>query len=264
MIYKYYCFLNYLSIDIVIGTVILSKFISNYQYHVELSWQVYTLLGCVVWLIYTIDHLKDSFQLPNSQRGRYQFHAVYRKSILFSLFVVSAFIFILLFFVPKSIFIWGGTLSIVTLVYLFSSKKLSKIALKELFIALIFTFGILVGPIAVSENFFMVSFLLMFLVAFVNLTIFSWLELDIDKKEKIYSIATFFHPDKLKYFLLFILLIIFSMVIFVKISNILSVYFAISASVYVLIILCKDWFLINERYRKMGDGVFILPIVTFF
>ena len=73
MIGRAYRTAQILSIDIVIGVVILLRFFCV-QFGVAPGWEVYTLLGGVVWLIYTADHLRDAESKIKSSRERYLFH----------------------------------------------------------------------------------------------------------------------------------------------------------------------------------------------
>ena len=73
MIGRAYRTAQILSIDIVIGAVILLRFFCAY-FDVSPGWEVYVMLGGTVWLIYTADHLRDAEKTVQSKRERYLFH----------------------------------------------------------------------------------------------------------------------------------------------------------------------------------------------
>ena len=92
-----------------------------------------------------------------------------------------------------------------------------------------------------------------------NLSLFSWYEKEDDIKDKFQSIATELKGKKLKKIIL--LLISIGLSIAVLSINLITIYFIAGFVIYALMIISSDWFRLNHRYRAIGDGVFLLPIL---
>ncbi|MEQ6168057.1 UbiA family prenyltransferase [Ekhidna sp. MALMAid0563] len=258
MIGRAYRTAQILSIDIVIGVVILLRFFCV-QFGVAPGWEVYTLLGGVVWLIYTADHLRDAESKIKSSRERYLFHKNHRKSLLVVAVLVLIALSILVLFIPLVIFLGGLALAVFSFAYLMMQHRLSRFLSKELYVALVYSAGILMVPFLLSQTYRWDVFLLLVLLTFVNLSLFSWYEKEDDIKDKFQSIATELKGKKLEKIIL--LLISIGLSIAVLSINLITIYFITGFVIYALMIISSDWFRLNHRYRAIGDGVFLLPIL---
>ncbi|WP_420316875.1 hypothetical protein [Ekhidna sp.] len=258
MIGRAYRTAQILSIDIVIGVVILLRFFCA-QFGVAPGWEAYALLGGVVWLIYTTDHLRDAENKIRSSRERYLFHKNHRKSLLVVAVLVLIALCILVLFIPLVIFLGGLALAIFSFVYLMMQHRLSRFLSKEIYVALVYSAGILMVPFLLSQTYRWDVFLLLVLLTFVNLSLFSLYEKEDDIRDKFQSIATELNGKQLEKIIL--LLISIGLAIAVLSINVITIYFIAGFVIYALMIIFSDWFRLNHRYRAIGDGVFLLPIL---
>lgn len=247
-----------LSLDIVIGVVILLRFFCA-QLGLSPEWEVYVLLGATVWLIYTVDHLRDAEISKHSTRARYVYHRENRKQLIVVCIVILICILPLLFFIPKVVFLGGLALAIFSLIYLLVQHKLSALLSKELYVAMIYSLGILMIPNLLSKALDLVSFILLFLLTFTNLILFSWFERKEDENDGFESIATRVDEKKLEKVILILICIGLSLAILN--FNMIHAYFLTGFSLYVLMYLFPKNFRKDHRYRTIGDGVFMMPIL---
>ncbi len=258
MIGRAYRFAQIFSIDIVIGVVVLLRFFCV-QFQVNPGWAVYVLLGVAVWLIYTADHIRDAEKSGQSTRERYIFHGKYRKVLVGIAIALLTVIVPLIFFIPVIIFIGGLALAVFSFIYLLVQHRLSKVLFKELYVALVYSMGVLMVPMFLSWTFDVIVFVLLFLLTFVNLLIFSWFERKEDEADGFQSIATQIASINLEKMIL--LLIALGLSISFLSFNIFHIYFLAGFIVYALMFLYSNHFRKNHLYRAVGDGVFLLPIL---
>ena len=261
MILRFYRALHYLSIDIVLGAAILLHFFSK-PFEIPIPWSVYTLLASSIWLIYTIDHLRDSISSQYSARARYVFHSKNKDSLKIAIVSVVVLSAISLFFLPQSILISGGILSFFCLTYIFFQPKLAGVGLKELYVALIYSLGIMLAPVSLKGEFHAYLFAILLILAFLNLTMFSWFDHGDDSKDSFKSIATVLGVEQTQKLIVLMsavgLAIGFSGL---QYSFLFSIYFIVVLFVYIFIALNPIWARKEGRYRTIGDGVFLLPIL---
>ncbi len=250
----------YLSIDIIIGAVVLLHFFSK-QFEVEISWQVYVLLALVVWLIYTFDHLRDAKKAPKTSRQRYLFHTQHERPIVIAMGIVAIVALAGVFFLPLKLIIGGLILSLFCVFYVFFQKKLALAGWKEGYIALIYSGGIFLAPTVYSGKFEVIPFLLLFSLSGINLLIFSLLEVEEDETDRFSSIAIVLGKRKTERLIFSVFSIGMSVAILtVYNSPLVSVFFTISFLLYGVILLFPRWAKKSNRYRAIGDGVFMLPL----
>lgn len=259
MIGRAYGFLQILSIDIVIGALTLLHFFCSY-FSVSATFGTYLILGCTTWLIYTTDHLRDAKKAPNSKRIRYQFHLKHAKKlkavVVIAIVAISVMVFQLHFEIIKG----GIVLALLSAVYLIIQKRLASLGLKELYVALVYTSGILLVPFILLGSFEPAAFLLLLLLTYSNLLLFSWFEKEEDKVDLFVSIGTVLDGKKLE------LLILFCLALGIAISilqdyDFLSCYFFLAFIIYAYLLIKADTVKKNQLYRLVGDGVFIIPLI---
>ncbi len=262
MLVRLYRVLQHLSIDIVFGAVILLHFFSK-TYNVSVAWPAYILLGTSIWLIYTIDHLKDSKAAESGKRERYIFHRKNESSLKYVVIVVLVLAGVTLFFVPRSILIGGLVLVLFCFMYVLFQSKLARFGLKEIYISIVYTLGILVAPISLSHSFDVFSFVLLLTISFLNLIIFSWFEYKEDQADSFSSIATLLGHERLFRLILTVLAIGFAIgFLSIKESTLYSLYLIIVLVVFTLLSFNPSWSGKRDRYRTIGDAVFLLPIFS--
>ncbi|MEP5611822.1 MAG: hypothetical protein ABJP45_06205 [Cyclobacteriaceae bacterium] len=261
MIRRAYRLLQHLSIDIVFGAVILLHFFSKI-YGTSPSWQTSTLLGCSIWLIYTFDHLRDSRSAKLGNRERYTFHSRNQKALRIGMMVVFCLALTTLFFVPRQLILGGSILVVFSLVYVLFQTTFSRLGMKEAYIAIIYTLGVLLSPIVATQNFDGYSFIVLLILSFLNLIIFSWFEFEEDEADSFTSIATQMGKSNLFKLILAISSIGFAIAILsFDRFPMYAAYMLIVLVIFVLLVFNDQWAMQKSRYRKIGDAVFLLPIL---
>ncbi len=258
-----YRVLQHLSIDIVFGATILLHFFSR-AFSVEVPWIVYFLLGAAVWMIYTIDHLRDAEKPRQSKRGRYAFHRKHRLKLKFMVLLVGLLSVILsLIFLPETLWVGGSVITTLVILYILSQSKLADLGLKELYIAIVYTAGILLTPISLGKEMDWFLGLMLFLITYLNLIIFSWFEARQDFADNFGSIATKYTPPLIEK-VIFIMLSIGMTIVVYNLQQpaywSYNCYFLFVFIVFTTLVIKKEWAGENERYRTLGDGVFLFPL----
>lgn len=248
--------------DVTAGTIVLMIFFCQ-ELNVHFYWQEYTILGIVVWLIYTIDHLKDVNKLDAPTSNRRRFHSKHFKPLL----IVSAFVAViasvLVFFLPEKVVLFGALVGSISGFYLFVSKRIDWF--KEFWVAITYSFGVLLVPI-VRVGFDESTILLlgsMILLALINLLLFSHFEQKEDEEEGFRSFANVMGNKLVETTLAlsFLLLgfVLYGIWLAMESTNI-AVFITLTSLLYLCIWQVR-WFRTNERYRIFGDAIFIAPII---
>ena len=248
-----------LSLDIVAGAVILLRFFSS-QLSIEIPLVVYVLLGCSVWLIYTIDHVKDSKRAQVGDRARYKFHLHHAKALYIVAILLFLICFSSAFLLTRELLFAGSLLFLLSGLYLGIHRFLAKWGLKEGYIALIYTCGILVSPFTIAERIEWDLFWLLFLLTLSNLMLFSMFEKEEDKADGFDSIATVVHPQKVDRIIFSCISVGITTILLGELS-LLKGYFLLAFALYVGLFSNQRWAKSRSRYRILGDGVFLLPIL---
>jgi len=263
-LYKY---IQVLSIDVVAGACISTIYISNLLQS-PFSGIVVTALGIAVWLIYTADHLWDAKKNEAPSTLRHTFHQRY-FNLIFGIWIIVAIAGLLvLFLLPSMILKLGTVLLFVVIMYFlmlyFWSEKSALI--KEFVIALLYTSGVFVSPIGLGFEmkplfiFWILS--LYFLLAFLNVLIFSIYDESEDRKDGHSSIVLKFGSNKVSQLtkILWFLGLLVLLLLGEK-SGIDYYVFILMFSMLGGVIFFRKIFQKNEWYRVLGDGIFIMPII---
>lgn len=258
MIRRFYSVLQYLSVDIVIGAVILLRFFCA-QMEVKIGLPIYFLLASAVWLIYTTDHLRDAKRAKKPKRARYLYHEQNESTLKFTMGIVIFSCIVCMFMVPMMILFGGLVLGSLSLVYLSVQFWLARYGLKELYVSIIYTSGILLAPFVLGQHFDWLIFILLFLATFLNLILFSWFEEAEDRKDRFSSIATKWKSENLEKLILGLLSI--GVALSILHFSLVSFYFLIVFVVFSIMFLGKEKLYRLAIYRSLGDGVFLLPIL---
>jgi 4-hydroxybenzoate polyprenyltransferase len=258
-IYKY---LRWLSVDIVLGAIFFLAYLGK-LFQVNISFPTYVALASAIWLIYTADHLFDAYKTEEPSFGRHLFHKRYFKQLVFISGLVMILALINLWFLDVQIIRNGAMLSAVSVAYLMLVYFVKRLWVKEILVAIVYSIGIFLAPITKVGLDIYNSILVVQLVgiAFLNLLVFSKMDIESDQKDGFNSIALKLGLKKCNMLISTIVLIIFA-------SNIAlsSLYEASSQLLYALmtailfmIHLRPTYFSVNERFRTLGDGIFYLP-----
>ncbi|GAB5525027.1 MAG: hypothetical protein Roseis2KO_28990 [Roseivirga sp.] len=261
-------FIQNLSLDVTAGAVISSLFICQY-FEVPASFEMMLGLGIAIWLIYTIDHLRDATRSGNSTvNPRHAFHLKYQKVIVVCACLVFGVGLVNAFQLPlstiKSGLVLGG-LSVLYFVYLKFSKRQR---LKELLAALIYTAGIFAGPVSLIAHWewsYLVFFLLFFLLVAANLVLFPLYEMEMDSKDQLTSIALKAGKRKTERLVwsllgLHFILVVISIMSFPQFHSRGYVFVAMNL-VLVTLLTGQERYGKHQLYRWMGDGIFFIPLL---
>jgi hypothetical protein len=191
---SFYALINILSIDVAIGAVLSSLFFSAI-FQVTILPYGLAALALTVWIIYTVDHLRDAKVIgPKATSERHRFH--FRHQQLLQRIVMVAIVadLAVILFMRKPVFIYGFYLAGFVLIYLIFHRAL-KFA-KELFIAILYGCGVLLPSISVStivlQPFHYLLILQFVLTAWINLLVFSFFDYEQDVSERQNSFSTTF------------------------------------------------------------------------
>ena len=273
---RVYQFIQNISLDVVCGAMAMA-FLFAQLCTVNLPSFVYSILAVCVWLIYTFDHLLDAKNIEGvAKTRRHRFHQLHYDSLIIIWVILLGFGFLLsVFWLPKVIWYWGAYIvafSIIhlVLVHYFGSTK-SRLVLKEVGVAWIYSGGIVLAPFALStqmELAYALSFVVLFLVVLFNLIMFSYFDYERDLRNKLSSIAVNWGLPTTKHILytLFGVIVLISTyaLLAVEVNNMyyyLTICFLLSVAIfYLLMVVLIDNDRSSETYRKMGDAVFLLPL----
>jgi hypothetical protein len=268
ILHRIYRYVNILSLDVAAGAVICALFFSA-LFGVYLKPFGIISLGLTVWIIYTADHLLDASRVTQpASTERHRFHQRHFK-ILFSILIVAMVIDVVqLFFMRKPVIIAGILLAALVLLYFLAQRYL--IYVKELFGALLYAGGVLLAPLSLMEkplgSMQMVLMLAFMLTALINLLLFTWFDRVRDQQDKHQSFTTIF-GEKATQTILSILFILNASLTAIQIKNDYikpAIILLLMNLVLLFILLNKKYFSVHDRYRLLGDAVFLLPLIYFF
>lgn len=263
------------SIDVVLGACVGNLFIARYL-QVSIPILHLLVLALSVWLIYTADHLADAYQVKHPAHSpRHLYHQQHFRAISIAFFILLLLGLVLAFNLPYKTFILGLALSGLVLVYFMLIKAIPSFRYfyKEFLIAFLYTSGIFLSPVSLYDN--PISFEILFVfvqyavIALVNLLIFALYEAEMDEKDGHYSFIKSVGKKKAKNFVYTCLLIVFFSALVPVISIHtddrlfkIEVLFLLMDSTLICIMALPVFFQKKERYRILGDAVFLFPTFT--
>jgi 4-hydroxybenzoate polyprenyltransferase len=262
-----YRLINILSLDVVAGSVCCAIYFSQI-FQVRILPYGLVALGLTVWIIYTTDHLRDARKIGRAASSdRHRFHQQFATPLLVLMILALVADVAMLFFIRTQVFIWGAGLTIFVALYLALHRRI--FYLKEIFVALMYTIGVLLPSIAVTSSrlsWVQAGLIIQFfLLALLNLLVFSLYDAEIDSKDNLSSFVTYFGKPAAER----IIKIIFGLAI---ILNVVQVIFAgdrlhvlILTSMIVVMLLVFSFprvFARNDYFRLLGDSVFLFPAIA--
>jgi hypothetical protein len=264
VLFKKYQIVNILSIDIVAGAVISALFFSKLLL-VEVKIYGLVALALTVWIIYTIDHLRDARRIRHPAATlRHRFHQENYRTLLFVLYGAIVIDAAIILFIRRQVFEWGLILSAIVLLYLMIHRSLR--FLKELFIASLYTAGILLLSITTTPVQTGLMHYLVILqfgsIAWANLVLFSWFDVAFDQQNEQNSFVTVLGRRTTEILLieLFALNFIIAIIQLSMAAPIMAVFILIAMnSVLLIIFLFRKVLEKHELYRSIGDAIFMLP-----
>lgn len=263
-----------LSLDVVLGALAVGAFaVHLLGVSAQPAW--WFVLPTAVWVIYTSDHLIDSFAKKSQATiDRHLFHFQNRKLLSILVFLVASASATVGFLYLDRLIIQGGiALSVLVLLYFlaipFLKKRFKFIFQKELLIAFVYTAGIFLAPLVWYGKMpgFTVLFLVcnIFFLALIETIMSSFFDVEKDKADGHTSFTTQFGKRKTEafiYFVLFTLFFISATLFFFQTEPLLFLGLLIEIIMIFLlmtIMVFKKYFEKNSRYRWVGEGVFWIP-----
>lgn len=266
-----------MSLDIVLGACI-GAFFFGQLIGIPSEPVVIAELGLAVWLIYTADHLLDAQKIKHkAHTRRHLFHQKYRKQILTIFFLVLAVALGLLPFLPLrtlslGLIPAGSVLLYFSVLQLLGSRSSPH---KEPVIAVIYGLGVFLPAFSSFQgewpSWFVILPIQYIGLALANLLEFSYFEIRTDKRDGHGSFVRFLGEKGSFYLIIFLLLSTLTLPFIIFFLNENSVFpnefwqaqHVLQAMnlALALILLFPDFFRKKERYRTLGDGIFLFPLV---
>ncbi len=272
-----YTLLRLLSLDIVAGSLC-GAAMAVWLCEVRMPMIWWLLLPLCVWLAYTLDHLLDARKLgalAHTPRHRFHFthfHSLTRTAVVLCLLGLV----LALYLLPRLYLIAGLVLALLTALHLVLVLRLgshvSPWLVKEAAVALIYTLGIWLCPFlsAGGEAFGLVLCILplYFLLALANLLLFAVFEVRIDERDRHGSFirAVGWQTGRRIVSVICLLVLIACLLLAVGFALepkavLAAAGLAAMALTLLGINLRPDYFASDERYRMLGDAVFLIPLL---
>jgi hypothetical protein len=259
-----YKLISILSIDVAVGAMLSALFFGKLLEVKILPYGI-SALGLTVWIIYTADHLRDAKKISGTASSeRHRFHQRNFRTLVVCLIIASLADGFLIFFIRKPVFIGGIVLTGFVAFYLVMQSRL--FFMKETFVALLYTLGVLLPSWAVTSvkpdaagYALMIEF---FLVAELNLMIFSLFDYEKDLQDGLSSFATRFGTRLTIHRISIEFVLLFGIIVWQFFNGTLSQYnfILLLSSTLLLVIFCfRNFFGKHGLYRFLGDAVFYLP-----
>lgn len=267
---KIYKFFQILSLDVALGGALISASI-GVLLGVEMPVTIPLALGIAIWLIYTSDHLVDAHKAKKSPLiERHSFHRQYFIPLVTSVGILSLIGVGVVLMLPVKTLIYGAILFLLVLCYFAVILLFKSFYLKELIVAFVYAAGIFLGPVSMMDVPVPDSLLLLlaqlFLLALLNLLLFSLFEIELDKIDNHPSLARKLGPQKSDTLVggLSVLLLALQVYFVIALRNHeqwLLFHWTFVCMHIILMILYwkKESCRKNSLFRMIGDGIFFLP-----
>ncbi len=274
---NFFIFLNALSIDVVIGAVSCMHMLSWY-YAEPVSLWVYACLAGAVWSIYLLDHIVDTLKMKVVVGSyRHNLFQSNRGKMIGLWFVVTAAGGYSALQLESALIRDGLYLTMLVAVYflylwLFGQKKWS---IKEVFIAFGYCMGICLpfysSGVMTASILEIILLVQLYILALINLLLFSLFERKQDQAHGFSSIALFLGSPKtqkiLQWLFLVFYLLTFLPFLFMTVGTkfiVIQVIYTAMSLIMLMVLLLHPIFLKNSLYRVLADLVFWFPLATFF
>lgn len=271
-----YQLFSILSIDVVIGTLIGAAF-SSRLLGVHPDVWFYVILALSVWILYTADHLVDARRLKEkAHTQRHLFHHTHFKvlTVLVGILAMGDFLLVLMKLSQQIIFA-GFILFIITAVYfgalsLLKSRK-SILLQKEFIVALVYTAGVWIGPLAL-RNYKLLNTEILFLIGFFMIVwsvvlLYSAIEYEEDRIDGHQTLATRIGVSSIQRLIYGIVLLVIIAVVYLIITSPVDFerrtakLFLMMALIVGIMNAFPEFFKYNYRYRYIGEMIFWLPVL---
>ncbi len=266
-------YIQILSIDVVVGACV-GSLLAAYYLQVQVGWLPLLALMLSVWLIYTADHLADAYQVKHTAHSaRHRYHQQHFRTISFAFGVVLLFNAGIVFYLSPKTALWGCVLSLLVGLYFLMNQYVPffQYFYKEFLVAGLYTLGVFLPPVSIYEGFLPLAFWLVFiqygLVALSNLLLFAWYEAEADKKDGYPSFVRRVGKRRAKNWIRLILGLLLvsvpgsllTMTVHTRLREVELVFLLMAATLWGIAAF-PSFFRQKERYRTVGDAVFLFPL----
>lgn len=275
----HYTLARWLSIDVAAGSLG-SAVLAARALRVTMPWAWYAVLPLAVWSVYTLDHLLDARIVgEKAHTHRHLFHHRYRKSItaIWLLVTAATLVMAVELLTPIGVtfgLVMSGLVVVhLTLVWLVG-KRTSPLLAKELGVAIIYTFGIWGLPLlryrAGLGLIDLVPVGQFFMLAMVNLLAFSLYERKIDAMDGQTSFVRAIGPASARKIIYMLIALIGLAAVPAIAANgdyvtvLTQATLLAMAAALAALLLWPHWFAQHDRYRTVGDGAFLVPLLLVF
>jgi hypothetical protein len=262
----YYRTFNLLSLDVALGAVISAAFLGRIL-HVHILPQGYVLLGIIVWLIYTADHLLDAWSMrEDATSERHRFHQKHFVTILLVFLAAGIVALGLIFLIRIQLITAGIVFGTFVVTYLLVNRWLKYF--KELTGSLLYTGGVLLPawtilsqPLDTDQ---LTLILIFSLIVFSNMLIFARFSIGEDILNRQKSLATIMGVRPMNTLIYIVCATCFCLMIYQATRDVSPELFVMfTMELVLLVIFVAKYFRYDDRYRIYGDGIFLLPILLF-
>jgi 4-hydroxybenzoate polyprenyltransferase len=259
-IVKLYRLINLLSLDVVAGALCSAIFFAH-VFESPVNVPVMTALCLAVWTIYTVDHLYDgamSLEEPSGRRHLFhRQHSLPLKIASAGGICIAALIVLQL---PGAIIVRGFALLVPVVLYLLFHRRIA--FLKEVAISLLYTIGVLIPSFSVNKLDLETITLILafFLIAFLNLLIFSWFDYRNDLRDGHNSAATYLGRARSQVVIWIVSVAVILLLILHGVSA-ASLILLFMAILHIGMFSYADFFSVKERFRIAGEAIFYMPIL---
>ena len=123
-LHRLYQYINILSLDVVAGAVTGALFFGELL-QVPIDPFVLAALALTVWIIYTLDHLRDAMTIPRiASADRHRFHQRHFRIMVAMVVVVGAVDMTIIGFLSYDVLRAGMALGLIVLLYLITQRHL--------------------------------------------------------------------------------------------------------------------------------------------
>ena len=271
---KFLKILHLLSFDVVLGAVVCNiMFWKLNKIPPEHSFAVVVILGLSVWIIYVLDRLLDNQKSDFNLSERHLFHRENTKVLWYFIGFLILICSILIFYLPFNIIIFGFIIASLTGIYLFIISKISSKNkfqhFKEPITAFVYVSAVFGTTILhnLQTSSLLIGLIFLFIV-FQNLLLFSLFEFKVNTD--FHNLAKHFgfkNSNLLIVAITCLITVLGIILINFSVNNYENkvIYLEIIMSFVLLIINQFDnFFLTNDRYRWVGDSIFLLPLLIIF
>lgn len=264
---KIYRQLNILSVDVSAGAVVCALFFARIL-DVSVGVPGLVVLGLTVWIIYSADHLLDARRIgEQAATNRHRFYQSYFRVMVWVTGLLAVTDAVMIFFIRPSVFHAGLVLGGAVTVYLLAQRYFG--FLKELVGALLYTGGVVLPAFAFRDDRTIatdqwVAMFCFLLLAWINLLLFSLFDRESDEEHMQVSFTTALGEENTRRVVVALTGICISLCLYLLLGTMRlpSLVLLVMSLVLVLLLRFQAYFGRNDRYRYVGDAVFLFPLTV--